>query len=224
MRIALQFSGQLRNFQQCAYFFKTQLLNRVPIDIFVSTWKVNSTAQLFSDEGTIRDFLNLYNIAAHRIEELNQDYFLHLIKSCKSGVNTRVKYDYMVYGFYQRWQCNLLRKEYEKKHNIKYDRVIITRPDLILGEPLKFDVISSYPDHLLIPAGSDWEYGINDLLAIGNNEHINVYCDLFNQLPNYIKRGVLIHPEHLLKYHLDEYNVPVKRFSLITHLRARRMT
>lgn len=225
MNIALQFSGQLRDFKQCYNFFKIQLLDNIDIDIYLSTWKLN-VAQLFNDDGDLSDFINMYIVKNYRTDNLDTNSPLakrlkYLIDLCpKHNVYGGTKYDYMIYGFYQRYKCNQLRQRY----GINYDKIIVTRPDLVLGEPFTRDILEYNGDELLIPAGSDWVYGTNDLMVIGSPRHIDTYCNLFQYLEEYILSGVLLHPEHLLKYHLDEHSVPVKRFSYVTHLRARKMT
>jgi hypothetical protein len=226
MKIAVQFAGQLRSFVQPLQFFKRNVLQYLDCDIFLSTWK-SMPAQMYEDQGPIEQFNDICKITALRTDKLTPNFQRNLIDACYNGWliwEKNVKVEYMVYGFYHKYMCNRLREDYEMQNGIKYDAIIMLRPDLVLAEPFPVDILEHADDYLMIPAGSDWEWGINDLMAVGGSKHAEAYCDLYNNLEDYANRGVMIHPEHLNRYNIEELNIPLRRFSYITHLRARRMT
>lgn len=220
MKVALQFTGQLRNFEYSYQFFKEFLLDYINPDIFLSTW----------EDPNVELFKELYKNCICRTDPHTKE-FLHnnnlqlLIHQAKFGYQDPNTKNYnMICGLYHKYMCNQLRMQYETQNNIKYDVIIVTRPDLILAEPFNIELLNYTKDYLLIPAGSDWECGTNDLFAVGNPHNINIYCNLIVYLPIYISTPVILNPEHLLKYHLDEKSVPIKRFSYTTHLRSKKMT
>jgi len=227
MKIALQMSGQLRSFSQAHKFLKANLLDLVECDVFLSTWS-KLPSQMYDDETdvcqiNIDKFKSLYNVVAHRTDVLTEDFLQDYIDICYDGwlVPTKnVKVEYMVYGFYHKYMCNQLRLKYD----VSYDAIMVVRPDLVMAEPFPIHLLPYAQDYLLIPAGSDWEYGTNDLLAVGNSDHITKYCDVFKHLKKYIKQNILVHPEHINKFNIDDLAIPVRRFGYTTHLRARRMT
>jgi hypothetical protein len=103
--------------------------------------------------------------------------------------------------FYKIMKTNHLRKMYEKMNSFNYDVVIRTRFDLQMESPI--DIIIPEENHIYIPKGWDWNYGYNDLFAIGNSESMTYYCEMFNNLLPILKTGHILHPESLLKTHLD---------------------
>ena len=196
------------------------LLSKIDADFFLYTWE-SIGPQRVTDDGSFNEYCDLYHPKYHQIDtpapSLEHSY--KRIVSTRRFTRTDVQPKAVVYQAYQRWICNKMRKS-----RGEYDTCIVTRPDIIPSEPFNPEVLEYAKDSLLIPIGSDWVYGICDLLAIGPPHYIDIYCSLYESLYTYARKGVLFHPEHLLKYHLSKYNVPIKRFSYTIHIDVRRMT
>jgi hypothetical protein len=222
MNYALQISGQLRKFKTYYQFYKRNLLH-IPFDIFLSTWK-NTKRTKTEDEGSIDEYIKLYHPINIEVEdnsvpiESAQQIYEKVLGNKK--IINYVSPKITIFQAYKKHKCNLLRQSFGEK----YDVVVLCRPDLILGEYFLEQYLHYAQDRLIIPMSGDWEGGICDLFAIGPPEYIDIYCNLFLHLEEYIEDNILFHPEHLLKWHLLKYNVPISRISYTIHLNQRRMT
>ena len=97
-----------------------------------------------------------------------------------------------------------------KKSKKKYDWVISTRLDVYYDEKLNFNKLSR--DKINIPLLADYG-GYQDKIAIGKKNIILDYLDLYNNMSEYLKVKP-INPEPLLKYHIQQKNLPVQRIHL----------
>ena len=96
---------------------------------------------------------------------------------------------------------------YSKKTGKKYDWVISTRPDVYYSQKLNYNVLD--PNSVNIPKSADYG-GYQDKVAIGTPNVMIQYLDLYDNLREYLKIKS-INPEPLLKHHLKQHKVPVKR-------------
>jgi len=85
--------------------------------------------------------------------------------------------------FYKINQCNDLKRDYEKKYNIKYDLVVRIRPDLILLENLIPKIYN--PDNLYIKEGMTKKNYIFDQCFYANSSLMDIVCGLWNSLEKY---------------------------------------
>jgi hypothetical protein len=226
VKIAVQLSGQIRHFKSIQNIYKEQLLDRINGDLIFYTWD-SDKPQRVENEGTINEFLDIYKPSFYRIDFANNIFFKRsgLYKNINKAINSDnfckspISPHAIFYQSYQRRFCNLLRKRIGQ-----YDLIVVTRPDIIPSEPFDYRIFDYAKDKILIPIGGDWEYGTCDIFAIGPPKLIDIYCNLYYHLLHFANRGVLFHPEHVLKYHLDRQQVPIQRFSYTIHLTQRRMT
>ena len=120
----------------------------------------------------------------------------------------------MWWGIYQ---ANELKKQYEEQNGFKYDIVIRTRFDIEILEEVE---LRNWNNSLFIPMGSDHRDGFNDFLAYGKSHIMDYYCSNFHNLVDYIKEGELIHPERLLRKHLQNYDCTFIRTHMPMRLRG----
>ena len=111
--------------------------------------------------------------------------------------------------FKNRMNCIKLIKDYQYETGKNYDIIISTRCDLRFEDKIHFHQFSK--DGIHIPSNNDWG-GINDQFAFGNYEDMMLYLDLYNNLNNLLDRGITLHPETLLKFHLIDKNMKISRF------------
>ena len=96
------------------------------------------------------------------------------------------------------------------KSKKKYDWVISTRLDVYYTEKLDFKKLDA--KKINIPLLADYG-GYQDKIAIGKKDTIIKYLDLYDNMKEYLKKKP-VNPEPLLKYHIQQKNLPVKRISL----------
>ena len=97
-----------------------------------------------------------------------------------------------------------------KKSKKKYDWVISTRLDVYYTEKLDFKKLDA--KKINIPLLADYG-GYQDKIAIGTKDTIIKYLDLYDNMKEYLKKKP-VNPEPLLKYHIQQKNLPVNRISL----------
>jgi hypothetical protein len=97
-----------------------------------------------------------------------------------------------------------------KKSKKKYDWIISTRLDVYYGEKLDYSKLDE--NKINIPLLADYG-GYQDKIAIGGKNQMLDYLDLYSNMVDYLKKKP-VNPEPLLKYHIQQKNLPVNRISL----------
>lgn len=197
MKVALLLSGKFRDSFECYNSLIDTLLSKYDVDIFISYFYESP----YDVDITMQELIDMYkpkSIIHHQLPKNIHDEIRNSNKLLKyTEVNTENVFS-MWYGVKR---VNELKKEYEHKNKFKYDIVIRTRFDLkILNE---FD-LKNRKSSIHIPIGWDHRGGFNDLLAYGDSVSMDYYCELYDKLTKYHDEGNRIHPEKMLKLHLDK--------------------
>ena len=188
MRIAVCFSGSLRQFKSCYEPFKKNILDssNCDIDIFVSTWKseIRHFKKQVNDEGDVHGMMEMYDPVAVNIEVYNNNKRRQLYEESKMGIfqNKMQKHHNCISGhrkdkcrfcgsnnihnqigqLYNIWKANEIKKEFEHECNFKYDLVIRTRFDNYFFDSLDDSRAERVSD------GSIWiPHGFDDLPEYG---------------------------------------------------------
>tara|TARA_B100000963_G_scaffold141027_1_gene122796 strand:+ start:2368 stop:3048 length:681 start_codon:yes stop_codon:yes gene_type:complete len=85
--------------------------------------------------------------------------------------------------------------------NKKYDRVIVSRDDVLYSKPVSETVSSLDMEKMNIPNWGHHRGGYNDRFSISNLENQKVYLNAWN----YFKEVKDFHVESFYKYYLDKY-------------------
>jgi hypothetical protein len=113
-------------------------------------------------------------------------------------------------------QEQLLRDE-------QFDLFIHTRPDVALTDSLNLlDCVGLIKDgnRVLVPRSGHWRNGVNDQFAITNAFGIKVYLSLYEKVLHYHQNGrqffrkLPLHPEIMLKHHLNENGLTVQKMEI----------
>lgn len=140
MKIAIQFYGHLRTFRKCHQSLKENFLKYYDADIFIHTWDqtehntqtwytddIKSKAENV-DEKLIQEIKKLYNPKGLKIEKQNlffdEGYY-------GTGDKIKISLKAKKYQLYSLYTSNKLRKKYSIKNSIKYDYVVVMRPDIL---------------------------------------------------------------------------------------------
>jgi len=223
MKIAVCLSGHLRSFQKTTPSLYSFLLRNLDYDIFIHTWDtlgyhnnwrpdhnfyINNYTH--SNLNLIQNILKPKQIIIQSQKEL---------ESFKKEAETKVKFyiapdipkhpGHMFAMFYKIWACNELRKQYERDHNIQYDLIIRTRPDLQFLSLLNTQELLDSKKYLYVPEIEGYG-GINDQFAFGSGHLIDYYCGMYNHLSRYFSEGGDFRPEIFVKWHLETIKVPYK--------------
>jgi hypothetical protein len=156
MRIAIQFFGHLRTFEQTSSSFLQNVVeaNQTAghrVDVFIHTWDEldhstvnyrNPNGECLTDRRLLESDLDLarsiYQPKKIKIEpQLECD---EVIIREKIG-----KFDRSIKGClnmaYSLYQGSTLRREYERSEGVKYDWVIVTRPDILFHKEFSISQI-----------------------------------------------------------------------------------
>ena len=160
MKIAVLLYGHLRDFEVCADSLSEHLFNRYECDVFIHTWDVkdhNSKcwhAQRFEASKVDEHVLNIVNAKYHPkglVVEHQEKYEKEKIVDM-TYLTTPMSTAIPHFMFYSMNKANDLRKAYEKENRVKYDYVLVTRPDIRLKTD--FDI----------------SYYLNEIKVLGLNE------------------------------------------------------
>jgi hypothetical protein len=224
MKIAICFSGHLRNFyvNQLMQLHKNiELLtnNGHQVDCFFSIWDTyNSESSKYHhpDSNLVKlDKLDILNIKELEIENFNQVKHMFYLKDIHSTIQsecpTIISYDGILYStpmFYKIYQCNALKTKFELKHNFNYDIVVRYRANINLLDPLNFDHVQknliyncSGMEDNLSSRGLGYthpSYMTQDMFFYGDSEIMDLVCSLYNELPRVISNHGSTGPERIL--------------------------
>lgn len=154
LRVALCFSGQMRNFEDCVDSLYTHFLDRdkYDIDVFVSTWRkrgANST-----NPGTKNNKLD--TITADHIEaqfsNVRKVEIEDFKKVCSDDIYQQI--GLLLPMYYKIWRADKLRREYEVANGFTYDWVIRSRPDILFRKDSDFSFEDLDPNVLYHSRGT----------------------------------------------------------------------
>ena len=192
--LAVFFSGRVLDYEinnEWIQLFKIHFGNLFNIDYFCS---INSKLDDYH-----KKFLKIYNIQAkcYNFEKYVLDKTLQ-----NKNVNPN-----MFSMFYNNKKC----VELIENSSTQYDVILRYRTEVCYQIPFKIpDVIK--PNTVYIPNNYDWG-GINDQIAYGDLESMKTYTELYDNINNYNRKyNITIHPETLLKYHLQKNKMNIVRF------------
>jgi hypothetical protein len=230
MKTAILISGQLRDAKNCFLSLKEHVIDSYNADVFIDTWSpgnnlLDHRGQLIPDNLSTQEMLSLYKPKLAMFEDFDNSPLFDRIKH--SNIGNKMGYDgshawetkieNVFYMYYKVWRCFQHMKHYEAINSFKYDQVIRMRFDLLFES---FPIIQAEHATVYIPAGFDHRGGINDLLSLGTRETMEKICDLFSNLVQYAESGVGMHPESILRTHIERCGVKINRFPLKYKLRG----
>lgn len=206
MRIALQFSGQLRSVSKGYQYYRRNLLDVYPgqVDIFIHTWCPRGEdilTKLNPYHGPIKnfDFVKSLDVEEPFSDEKINNRYPNVVDPRYPACNT-----YSM--FYSMFKCNLLRKKYELL-NDPYDVVIRTRFDYALNRKISYNVINK--DWLYVPDDrmTDKCDFCSDMFAFGSPKVMDQYHNVFTNLDTFYDIGIPMNGEDMLSANLKTYGL-----------------
>lgn len=148
MKIALLLFGHLRNYRMCVDSLQEFLIKQYDCDVFMHTWDETEvgtvswhpqrTEKLPVDSFEI-DYINLkYKPKDLMVEHQEKYDKAETIQLSNGSTTSNIAMHFM---FDSMNKANEMRKQYEIKHGIKYDCIIVTRPDVNLLTPLDVEKV-----------------------------------------------------------------------------------
>jgi len=143
LKIAVQLFGNLRTFNQCAPILKKELLNHYDCDVFMHTWdtidhdnitwhdyKVSQPKDLTHEEieKKVRSYYDLKDFKVEK--QVDEDYGNVL------AITREISLCGMKAMMHSMKSANDMREKYQKENKVKYDFVVVLRPDVFLNRKL----------------------------------------------------------------------------------------
>ena len=220
MKIAVQLYGHLRTFRKCAPFLKKHILDHYDADVFIHTWdqtehksktwyKDNVKCQSEEVDDTLISLLNkLY--APKDIKVDTQNLFE---ETGHYGTHDEMQMSLQAikYMTYSQFMANQLRENYQKKHAITYDYVVVTRPDIMPFVKLYFENYTKeflfYKDisiHYVLRS-TQKVYGnkifdcakVSDCFYFSRPENVSKITSIYKEFDYYYKDIVRIFPKQI---------------------------
>lgn len=209
MKSALLITGYLRCFKENFNSIKKYIIddNNVDIYIHLTMEKENKyvNKEIKLDE--------VYNLLHPKFMFISNNIHFH----------EDIKINNLLNQNYKLLLLNDKRKEIEKLENIKYENIIKIRPDIYLQQHINLNI--KY-DKIQIPKDSKMDLTklkktsdsyLCDIIAYGNYELMDKYCNYYNELKNLIPKYGYIN-ETLLFYYLNENNIMYDEVDIKFHV------
>lgn len=137
MKLGILLFGHLRTFEYSSKYFIKNIAKKYDCDIFIHTWdELDSSTKCWEkreqknlkvDEKVISKIKKIYNPKKLYIGHQNVEKEVVVISSDEQK---EVSLNGMNFMFESLEGANNLRKEYEKETGVKYDYLLVTRPDV----------------------------------------------------------------------------------------------
>lgn len=231
MKTAVLICGQIRDAKRCFESINEHVVQPYNADVFIDTWMPSNDDVMLDHRGdiirndmSIDEIISNYRPKLITVEDFNNPLTSRIKQNCPKSAKSydgnlawETKVENVFYMYYKLWRVSELKTYYENMNGFKYDCVIRLRFDLQFES---FPIFNPESNQVFIPERGDHRGGINDLLAVGGGTAMDKYTSLFKNMKSYIENGVGLHPESLLRSHLEISNVQVDRFPLTYNLRG----
>lgn len=241
MKVAVCFSGQPRFVEKTYESIKKNLIDGYDVDVFVHTW-IDKNGYQFRDDGSLlwksetqptnidNIILDLYNPKKFLFEtpkvfqpkKINgfdaKDYFVPLFTKRAQHFLTEKGKAYYVNVINSMWysimMSNLQKELYSKENGVVYDFVVRARFDVTYNQKIYYDMLDK---NTLYAASQVHPDHIHDFFAVSNNNIMNIYSSLFNNLDFHLNK---VSPdwrcgEGILKDILDLHGIRYQGFDCI---------
>ena len=198
--------NNLKGFDQIDYYFYIwNKSNPHPnYDVIAPSWFNIESAQWAVDK--IQSNLPAGHYVAG-LELVDQTQFQYPNKPHPGYINPR--HIWIMYeGNYGAWKMC--------KDPGSYDLIIRARPDVLIDKEVDLVEVKNRLEQqpLSIFSGgahstNGYGYKINDWVGIGLPSTMRIYCDVINCMEEYANRGITVHGETMLAYHLQDQGVHV---------------
>jgi hypothetical protein len=231
MKVALMTYGYMRSFAQTISSLKEHLIIPYDTDVFISTYETFYGRKERDPHNSLENPGNL------TVDQLQFPLYPHLkdlllewhdIDHYKREVDRMKLPEKNFMGAFTFRSLSMmdsirkvigLRKKYEQANHIKYDIVILARPDLIIAKfdikNLDMNIVNGSISHQAPVLGSEYMFG--DHMLISKSENIDIFSSLYDNIEKLYKQGITINNETLMCYHLLQNNIKFDKTDKFLH-------
>ena len=107
-------------------------------------------------------------------------------------------------------RADKLRRDHEHFNNFRYDLVLRSRSDITFDQPVNLRrLLRAAQEHIITPRNGHYREGYCDQFAIGSSVNMTTYSTVFDKIEAYLKEGLPLHSETLLRRHLEGADLPI---------------
>jgi len=197
MKLALTLSGLVRGpIEWCYKTLEDEILNKFEPKVYLQAYTCE-------DLNRIKEIYNPWKMVI-----TSRDESIESMQTFRKFPETRA--ENILYMWRNVYRSSLLVDD-DTEHMIRsrYDVGFTKGTHECLNK-----LIQNSLDEIYIPIGGDNRGGLFDMFAIGSKNAMKVYSELYLYITQYIQAGVPVHSELLLRYHLDQKGIKVKRFNM----------
>jgi len=222
VKVAICFSGHLRNFSNLLENFKEKILSLRKdhqVDVFFSIWDIYEPKYSWTNENeTISNLIDTEDLSELdpikiEVENFNQIKGQFLLKNFTTeGLNeeyNRLIKDGILHStpmFYKIYKANKLKKDYEKINNFKYDIAIRYRSNLLINGNIDLNINKN-----ILYNKRENNSNLDDIFAYSDSETMDKYSDLYLNLSLILNKYRRFGPEEILyDWIINENKIPRK--------------
>lgn len=229
MKIAICFSGAIRNFHTCIPTIQKYLLNNINADIFLHLWSyqidpsnpldINFKWQesLLTDQ-LEENILTILKPKSYVIDKYDHEWEKRITSIIEIDKYTDLKeknYAYSCCGMYFKiYQSYLLAKNYADLHNINYDIIIRARLDFIWENPIKPNDFINFDNKTAFLIKDRYAHfsklETNDKFFAGNPEVMEYLSSTYLYLQKYQGEGITIEGQNIMEKHIKNRSLSIK--------------
>lgn len=220
MKVAVCFSGHLRDYKKCYQSIYDNIISPLNADVFCHTWDVLGA---FNTKGEL-------DRPYHRkLTHDEKQGFLNLYKPTKFIIDTNEwsplseadrKFLETLSGphphmFYSVKAANDLKTQYEHQNKFKYDLVIRARYDFNFFTKLDLNAFSKKDSLIYVSSLGNYHGGVSDQFAASNSNNMNIYCSLYDDIVKIFRKSNRnSSPEITLRDFLNEKRIKIEHLPL----------
>lgn len=246
MKIALCFSGGIRYIRSTLpslfkYFINPLKENNNEVDIFLNLTYINeiddeikNKFKMVKSEYVEKELLEILKPKKYKIYEFNNevqkkdmningtDFYYYDWKTERNE-----NYAFSAFGMYSKiYQCDLLRQEYEKDKDFKYDFVWRGRLDYIYLDYIKLDDLDNLKEDKIYLIKDRYAHNtkleLNDKFFGAKSEVMTKLTNIYNELPYYLekfkKENIFFDGQFLINHKIKDLKKEIKiKVEMIGH-------
>lgn len=222
-KVAICFSGAIRNFDRCIPSITKYFLNKFPgSDIFLHLWTFNDsdkennfmTKFKWRNSSTCSDrIVNILKPVKYVIEEYNDEWEKTILSNSGIDINKFITEHEKNYGvnccsmYWKILKCFELVEEHSVLNNVKYDLIIRARLDFIWEDyiyPENFKIINNSLNLIKDRYATHSNLITNDKFFAGNQDVMKKMVEIFEKLSKYQDQGLKLDGQVINEAHISQ--------------------
>lgn len=220
MKIAICFSGHLRNFSNLLENFKEKILSLRKdhqVDVFFSIWDIYEPQYSWTNQNeTVSNLINIEDLSrlnpikieVENFNEIKDNFLLKNFTNIDHSNEWTSKNGILhsIPMFYKIYKANELKKDYEKINNFKYDIAIRYRSNLLINGNIDLNINKN-----ILYNKRENNSNLDDIFAYSDSETMDKYSDLYLNLSLILNKYRRFGPEEILyDWIINENKIPRK--------------